>query len=101
MDSAALNKQAIACAKHYMGKTAWPTMLLTAAVVAAFTSKSSCSRRSESGGAASTTIPMNAGLRRAERMVIGPDTRVVVWVVSQRKSLSVVHMVALRSGRAR
>ena len=36
MDSAALNKQAIACAKHYMGKTAWPTMLLTAAVVAAF-----------------------------------------------------------------
>ncbi len=35
MDSAALNKQAIACAKHYMGKTAWPTMLLTAAVVAA------------------------------------------------------------------
>ena len=36
MDSAALNKQAIACAKHYMGKTAWPTMLLTAAVVVAF-----------------------------------------------------------------
>ena len=36
MDSAALNKKAIACAKHYMGKTAWPTMLLTAAVVAAF-----------------------------------------------------------------
>ena len=39
MDSAALNKQAIACAKHYMGKTAWPTMLLTAAVVAAFGSR--------------------------------------------------------------
>ncbi len=36
MDSATLNKQAIACAKHYMGKTAWPTILLTLAVVAAF-----------------------------------------------------------------
>ena len=36
MDAAALNKQAIACAKHYMGKTAWPTILLTAGVLIAF-----------------------------------------------------------------
>ncbi|MGB2247062.1 MAG: fatty acid desaturase family protein [Alcanivorax sediminis] len=36
MDSATLNKQAITCAKHYMGKTAWPTVALTLAVVVAF-----------------------------------------------------------------
>ena len=36
MDPATLNKQAIACAKHYMGKTAWPTIALTLAVVVAF-----------------------------------------------------------------
>ena len=36
MDPATLNKQAIACAKHYMGKTAWPTIAITLAVVVAF-----------------------------------------------------------------
>lgn len=36
MDSAALNKQAIASAKQYMSKTAWPTIALTLAVVGAF-----------------------------------------------------------------
>ena len=36
MDKAALNKQAITCAKHYMGKVAWPTIALTVAVVSAF-----------------------------------------------------------------
>lgn len=36
MDPATLNKQAIACAKHYTGKTAWPTIALTVAVVVAF-----------------------------------------------------------------
>ncbi|KAF0810881.1 fatty acid desaturase [Alcanivorax sp. S71-1-4] len=36
MEPAALNKQAIACAKHYMGKTAWPTVALTLGVVVTF-----------------------------------------------------------------
>ncbi len=35
-DLAALNKEAIAAAKHYMGKVAWPTVALTFAVVTAF-----------------------------------------------------------------
>ena len=36
MDKNVLNKQAIASAKHYMGKTAWPTIAFTAVVVSAF-----------------------------------------------------------------
>jgi len=36
MDKHVLNKQAIASAKHYMGKTAWPTIAFTAFVVSAF-----------------------------------------------------------------
>ena len=36
MDKHVLNKQAIASAKHYMGKTAWPTIAFTAVVVSAF-----------------------------------------------------------------
>lgn len=36
LDRAALNKQAIHSAKHYMGHMAWPTMLLTLCVVIAF-----------------------------------------------------------------
>lgn len=36
IDRAALNKQAIASAKHYMGKMAWPTIALTVSVVTAF-----------------------------------------------------------------
>lgn len=35
-DKASLNKQAIACAKRYMGKTAWPTVALAVVVVSAF-----------------------------------------------------------------
>ncbi|MFQ3216284.1 MAG: beta-carotene hydroxylase [Paraperlucidibaca sp.] len=36
IDRAVLNKQAIASAKHYMGKMAWPTIALTVSVVTAF-----------------------------------------------------------------
>jgi beta-carotene hydroxylase len=36
MDERSLNKQAIASAKHYMGKVAWPTIALTSVVVSAF-----------------------------------------------------------------
>ena len=36
MDKHVLNKQAIASAKHYMGKTAWPTIAFTGVVVSAF-----------------------------------------------------------------
>lgn len=35
-DRTRLNKQAIASAKHYMGKMAWPTILLTVGVLSAF-----------------------------------------------------------------
>lgn len=38
MDSAALNKQAIASAKQYMSRTAWPTIAFTLVVVGAFVS---------------------------------------------------------------
>ncbi|MGB1408085.1 MAG: fatty acid desaturase, partial [Alloalcanivorax venustensis] len=36
MDKRVLNKQAIASAQHYMGKTAWPTIAFTVVVVSAF-----------------------------------------------------------------